>query len=181
MLAPGFRTGQRIWLAYAVCSYSVSLVLVAMMVAGFALAARQGTLTIDAAVLGWALIYMPITQLSTNVLAFRMHLDRRLPLWRQTAGLLLLEILARLLITPLMLYQHTLFVLGILFGSSVRWTSPPRDPEDGISWPLAARVFWAPTLISAVWIPLAFQFAPASLLFSGTILFPGCSPYPSPS
>ena len=172
VLAPGFRTGQRIWLAYAVCSYSVSLVLVAMMVAGFALAARQGTLTIDAAVLGWALIYMPITQLSTNVLAFRMHLDRRLPLWRQTAGLLLLEILARLLITPLMLYQHTLFVLGILFGSSVRWTSPPRDPEDGISWPLAARVFWAPTLISAVWIPLAFQFAPASLLFSGTILFP---------
>jgi membrane glycosyltransferase len=172
VLAPGFRTGQRIWLAYAMSSYSVSLVLVAMMVVGFALAARQATFTIDAAILGWALIYMPITQLSTNVLAFWMRLDRRLPLWRQTVALLVFEVIARLLITPLMVYQHAILVLGILLGKTVHWKSPPRDPEEGISWSLSARVFWAPTLISAVWIPLGFEFAPASLFFSGTILFP---------
>lgn len=171
VLAPGFRTGQRTWLAYAVSSYAMSLVLVAMMVVGFALASRQRAFTVDAAVLGWALVYMPITQLSTNVLAFWAHLERRSPLWRQVASLAL-EVIARLLITPLMLYQHVVFVLGILLGRSVDWTSPSRDPEDGIPWSQSARVFWAPTLISAVWIPLAFQFAPPSLLFSGTILFP---------
>jgi hypothetical protein len=31
ILTPGFRTGQRIWLGYAMSSYSISVVLVAMM------------------------------------------------------------------------------------------------------------------------------------------------------
>jgi membrane glycosyltransferase len=107
-----------------------------MMVVGFALAARQGTMTIDPAVLGWALIYMPITQLSTNVLAFWMHIDVRLSLWRRTAALFVFEILARLLITPLMLYQHSIFVLGILSGKTVHWTKelPIRSVSNSSSF-----------------------------------------------
>jgi membrane glycosyltransferase len=33
-------------------------------------------------------------------------------------------------------------------------------------------VFWVPTLLAAVWIPLAWLFAPSFLFFSGTILVP---------
>lgn len=177
VLAPGFRTGQRVWLAYAALSYGMSLALLAMMVAGFAMAVRQGNMTIDARLVVWALIYMPITQLSTNVLAFWVRRDARLPLWRQ-APALASEVFARLIVSPLMVYQHAVFVLGLLLGKTVRWTSPSRDPEDGVPWSLGARVFWAPTLAAAVWIPLALRFAPASLFFSGTILsFPGSSPF----
>lgn len=43
ILAPGFKTGQRVWLAYA-----MSLVQVAVMALGFAMAVRQGAVSIDA-------------------------------------------------------------------------------------------------------------------------------------
>jgi len=75
-------------------------------------------------------------------------------------------------ITPLLVYQHLTFVLGILVGKGVQWTSPSRDPNDGVSWGLSARVFWIPTLIAAVWIALAWELAPAFLFFSATILVP---------
>jgi membrane glycosyltransferase len=153
------------------CSYAMSLVLVAMMVLGFAMAVRQGAVPIDAIALCWALIYMPLTQLSANFLLFWLHLDWGLPLGRQVASLVA-EILARLVLTPLMVYQHATFVLGILVGKAVNWTSPSRNPADGLSWRSATRVFWGPTLIAAVWIPLAFKLAPTFLLFSGTILMP---------
>jgi membrane glycosyltransferase len=141
------------------------------MVIGFALAVRQGAVRFDAAALGWALIYMPVTQLSANFLLFFRHLNLRQPLWRQVAALVG-EILVRLLISPLMVYQHLTFVLGIVLGKAVDWASPSRNPEDGLSWALAARVFWVPTLIAALWIPLAWMIAPSFLVFAGTILFP---------
>ncbi|MEK7675915.1 MAG: glycosyltransferase family 2 protein, partial [Verrucomicrobiota bacterium] len=171
ILAPGFRAGQRVWLAYAMSSYSISLVLLAMMLIGFALAARTGASTIDPIALWWALIYMPVIQLGSKFLLFWLDLDGRLPLWRQVISLLC-DILAGLLMTPLLVYQHVTFVLGILVGKAVQWSSPSRDPNDGVSWGFAARVFWVPTLIAAVWIPLAWRAAPAFLFFSGTILLP---------
>jgi len=85
---------------------------------------------------------------------------------------LLADIVAGLVLTPLLVYQHVTFVLGILLGKAVQWASPSRDPNDGLSWRLAARVFWVPTLIAVVWIPLSWGLAPAFLFFSGTILIP---------
>jgi membrane glycosyltransferase len=171
ILAPGFRTGQRVWLAYAMCSYGVSVVLVALMLIGFALAVRQGGWTLDAAALGWALIYMPVVQFGSKLLLFFMHLDRAAGLARQAVSLLA-DVVAGLVLTPLLVYQHVTFVLGILVGTAVEWKSPSRNPGDGLDWHLAARVFWVPTLVALVWFPLALQLAPAFLFFSGTILFP---------
>jgi len=222
ILARGFKTGQKVWLAYAMSSYSISLVLVAMMLIGFALSARveqtssvpvqtvnkspveraitgatagfstsdfgptarpgpfastsdfalrTSDFSIDARTLWWALIYMPIIQLGSKILLFFMHLDRSLSLLRQTASLFF-DILCGLLFTPLLVYQHMTFVLGIILGRPVQWTSPSRNPNDAVSWRQAARVFWVPTLIAAIWIPLAWHLAPAFLFFSGTILLP---------
>ena len=171
ILAPGFKTGQRAWLGYAMTSYSVSVVLLAMMLIGFALSVRTGASTIDPIALWWALIYMPVIQLGSKFLLFWLHWDRQLPLWRQGVSLVC-DIGTGLLLTPLLVYQHITFVLGILIGKAVNWTSPSRNPNDGLSWGLAARVFWVPTVIAAVWIPLAWALAPAFLFFSGTILFP---------
>jgi membrane glycosyltransferase len=171
ILAPGFKTGQRVWLAYAMGSYTISLVILAMMLVGFALSVRSGACTIDTVTLCWALIYMPVIQLGSNFLLFWMHLDRGLTLSRQVLSLFC-DISAGLLLTPLLVYQHATFVLGILLGRAVDWKSPSRNPHDGVDWTLAARVFWVPTLVAAVWIPLAWAFAPAFLFFSGTILFP---------
>jgi membrane glycosyltransferase len=171
ILADGFKTGQRVWLGYAVLSYSMSLALLAMMLIGFALSVRQGATSIDARALWWALIYIPVMQLGSKFLLFWLHLDRRLSLSRQAVSLVC-DIVGGLLMTPLLVYQHATFVLGILLGKAVQWTSPSRNPSDGISWRFAARVFWAPTLLAAVWIPLAWMLAPAFLFFSGTILVP---------
>jgi membrane glycosyltransferase len=171
ILAPGFRTGQRIWLGYAMSSYSISVVLVAMMLVGFALAVRVGASSIDPVAIWWALIYMPVIQLGSKCLLFWLHLDPRLTLRRQAISLIC-DIVAGLLLTPLLVYQHLTFVLGILVGKGVQWTSPSRDPNDGVGWGLAARVFWIPTLIATVWIALAWEMAPAFLFFSATILVP---------
>jgi membrane glycosyltransferase len=171
ILAAGVRTGQRIWLAYAMSSYSISVVLVAMMLIGFALAARVGASSIDPAAIWWALIYMPVIQVGSKCLLFWLHLDPRLSLRRQAVSLVC-DIGAGFLLTPLLVYQHLTFVLGILVGKGVQWTSPSRDPNDGVAWGLAARVFWIPTLIAAVWIVLAWMLAPAFLFFSATILVP---------
>lgn len=149
ILVPGFKTGQRVWLGYAICSYTISLVLLAMMLTGFALAVRHGAATLDATALWGALIYMPVIQLGSKFLLFCLHLDRKLALWRQVISLVC-DIVAGLLLTPLLVYQHVTFVVGILLGRAVRWTSPSRDPNDGLSWGLAARVFWVPTLIAGV-------------------------------
>jgi membrane glycosyltransferase len=171
ILAAGVRTGQRIWLAYAMSSYSISVVLVAMMLIGFALAARVGASSIDPVAIWWALIYMPVIQVGSKCLLFWLHLDPSLSLRRQAASLVC-DIGAGFLLTPLLVYQHLTFVLGILLGKGVQWTSPSRDPNDGVSWRLAARVFWIPTLIAATWIVLAWMLAPAFLFFSATILVP---------
>jgi membrane glycosyltransferase len=171
ILADGFKTGQRVWLGYAVLSYVMSLVLLAMMLIGFALSVRQGAAAIDARALWWALVYIPVMQLGSKILLFFLHLDKRLSLSRQTVSLIC-DIGGGVLITPLLVYQHATFVLGILLGRAVQWISPSRDPKDGISWRFAGRVFWPPTLIAAVWIPLAWLLAPAFLFFSGTILVP---------
>jgi membrane glycosyltransferase len=171
ILAPGFKTGQRALLAYAMTSYTMSLVLVTMMVIGFGLAVRRGTMTIDSKALWWAFVYIPIMQFGPKFLLFWLHLDRRLPLWRQGVSLVC-DIAAGLLIIQLLVYQHARFVLGILLGRAVQWTSPSRNPNDGVSWTLAVRVFWVPTVIAAVWIPLAWALAPAFLFFSGLILVP---------
>jgi membrane glycosyltransferase len=171
ILGDGFKTGQRVWLGYAMLSYSMSLVLVALMLIGFALSARQAASSIDARALWWALIYIPVMQLGSKFLLFWLHLDRRLSWWRQGVSLFC-DIVGGLLMTPLLVYQHATFVLGILLGKAVQWTSPSRNPNDGLSWRFAVRVFWAPTLLAAVWIPLAGWLAPAFLFFSGTILVP---------
>jgi len=171
ILAPGFKTGQRVWLAYAVASYSISLVLLAMMLVGFALSVRVGASTIDATALWWALIYMPAMQLGSKFLLFWLHLDWSLSLWRQMVSLVS-DIIVGLLLTPLLLYQHMTFVLGILVGKAVQWTSPSRNPNDGITWGHAARVFWVPTLVAALWIVTAWAEAPAFLFFAGMILVP---------
>lgn len=171
ILAPGFKTGQRVWLAYAMTSYAFSLVLVGMMLTGFALFPRAGDWAFDAVTLWWALVYMPVMQLGAKTLLFFMHLDRSRSVPRQALSLLC-DILMGLLLTPLLVYQHVTFVLGILLGHPVQWTSPSRNPNDSISWALAARVFWVPTIIAACWIPAACALAPGFLFFSGTILFP---------
>lgn len=171
ILAPGFRTGQRVWLAYAMSSYSFSVVLLAMMMAGFALSVRTAQNSIDAVTLWWALLYMPVMQMGSKILLFFMNLDRSRSLLRQAVSLVC-DLGSGLILTPLLVYQHIAAVVGILAGKPIEWTSPSRNPNDELPWSLAARVFWVPTLIAACWIPLACWLAPGFLLFSGTILFP---------
>ncbi len=171
ILGDGFKAGQRVWLGYAMLSYSMSLVLLALMLIGFALSVRQEASRVDARALWWALIYIPVMQWGLKFLLFWLHLDRRLSWWRQGVSLFC-DIVGGLFMTPLLVYQHATFVLGILLGRAVEWISPSRNPNDGLDWRFAARVFWVPTLLAAVWIPLAAWLAPAFLLFSGTILVP---------
>jgi membrane glycosyltransferase len=172
ILGDGFQTGQRVWLGYAVLSYGMSLVLLAMMLIGFALSVRTGAVdSMDATALWWTIIYIPVMQLGSKFLLFWMHLDKRLSIGRQGLALFC-DIAGGLLITPLLVYQHATFVLGIVLGKAVQWTSPSRNPTDVLSWCFAARVFWIPTLIAAVWLPLAWLLAPSFLFYSGAMLVP---------
>jgi len=152
-------------------SYMQSLVLLSLMLLGFGLAVDGPASGLDTRAFVWALVYMPILQLGSKVLLLFMHWSPGLSAVRQVISFCA-DVLAGLLITPLLVYQHMTFVLGILLGKPVKWTSPSRNPNDGVSWALASRVFWVPTLVAAVWIPLAWVFAPTFLFFAGTMLVP---------
>ncbi len=171
ILAKGFRTGQRVWLGYAVMSYMQSLVLLSLMLLGFGLAVNGAQSGLDTRAFVWALIYMPILQLGSKVILLFMHWSRELSAIRQVISFCA-DVLAGLLITPLLVYQHITYVLGILLGKPVKWTSPSRNPNEGVNLALASRVFWVPTLVASVWIPLAWVFAPTFLFFAGTMLVP---------
>ncbi len=79
---------------------------------------------------------MPILQLGSKVFLLFLHRSRELSAIRQVISFCA-NVLAGLLITPLLVYQHMTFVLGILLGKPVKWTSPSRNPNDGVMSALA--------------------------------------------
>ena len=89
----------------------------------------------------------------------------------QLLGSTLLEIVASILLSPIMAIYHSRFVLSTFAGLAVRWNAQQRD-ECGVAWSEAARQFWPQTLAGVIagvglWILSPGLFAWFSPLLAG--------------
>lgn len=74
------------------------------------------------------------------------------------------------LIAPALFYLHTQFALGVMLGKMVPWVQQSRDPEAGLEWNTAVRMFWIPTLLGFLWTWAALQYTPSFMLYLAPIL-----------
>ncbi|MFC3282276.1 glucans biosynthesis glucosyltransferase MdoH [Litchfieldella rifensis] len=71
----------------------------------------------------------------------------------------LLEIVFAVLIAPIMMAFHSLFVLGVLSGYNVTWSPQVREGRT-VPWRKALRHTWAAILIGAIWAGSTYELAP---------------------
>ena len=88
-----------------------------------------------------------------------------LRLWSSCA----IEVVASVLLSPIMAIFHTRFVLGALLGKSVKWSAQQRD-ERGVTWREAFVQFAWPT-VGAVFVTAVFAWlSPGLLLWFSPLL-----------
>jgi membrane glycosyltransferase len=87
---------------------------------------------------------------------------------------LMLELLFSLLMTPITWLNHTIFIIGLVFGKKGGWTGQTRD-DHSVSIAHAFQQFWPHTLIGLGLASLLYFTHPATLwygmLFFGGLLF----------
>jgi len=172
----GARPGQRLWLFYIFIGYFMSLLVAGLMLLGSMEVCRRTPTGAGGA--GWlVLLNMYLMQLSPKALAFGRSV-RRHGLGRYGVGTFLLDTLASILLTPLMLYLHMVIVVGLLCGKARPWKSPSRDPDDEVPWTTAAKVFWPVTVVGWVWLAVLWAKAPSYLLFCGPVIVMWCLSIP---
>jgi len=70
----------------------------------------------------------------------------------------LLELFIAILIAPIMMVFHSLFILGVLSGRQVSWDAQVREGRS-IPWRSALRHTWAATLLGAIWAYATYTWA----------------------
>lgn len=70
-----------------------------------------------------------------------------------------LEIAIAVLIAPIMMAFHSLFIIGVLTGYNVTWNAQVREGRS-VPWKDAIRHTWAGTLLGAIWGLATYQMAP---------------------
>ena len=89
--------------------------------------------------------------------------------WKLLASAVL-EQLAALVITGVLITFYTRFIAALLRGSSVRWEAQPRD-DRGLSWHEAWTRLQLPTIVGVVWLGLLGFASPGLLLWCAPLLF----------
>lgn len=70
----------------------------------------------------------------------------------------LLELVIAILIAPIMMVFHSLFILSVLSGRKVSWDAQVREGRS-IPWSSAIRQTWAATLLGAIWAYATYTWA----------------------
>jgi membrane glycosyltransferase len=107
----------------------------------------------------WCLLLLTMSRQSVH----RYGGDLRL--WTSAA----IEVIASVLLSPIMAIFHTRFVLGTLLGKNVRWNAQQRD-ERGVSWSEAASQFAWPSFIACLLTSIMAWSAPGLLLWFSPLL-----------
>ncbi len=166
LFAPGITFGHRLNFAYGIFAYVASPLMLLALSLGFVRAILVGPSQASSAVL-WSFVIMLSLML---ILPRTLALARVFIQWRRwvvpekrefktLAGRVATELLSMnleltisVLTAPSLFYLHTRFILEILTGKVVSWKSQSRDPRGRLSWRDAAKVFWVPTLVGALWL-----------------------------
>nr|WP_198034543.1 glucans biosynthesis glucosyltransferase MdoH [Halomonas sp. 1513] len=112
---------------------------------------------------------MPLLALTAAMLLLPKLFGLLLALWQTPAAFggrwrlslsALLEMFHAILIAPLMMVFHTVFVLGILIGRSVGWDPQVREGRS-VAWRQAFAHTRAATLVGGAWALAMYQFTPS--------------------
>lgn len=178
---PGIKFMNRYQLALAIFMFLGSPAWIAMLVLGtlalsftpnaadFAQSGESLTLLIFA-LLMW---YLPKIAGALDVLLRKEERARFGGGWRFGLSLTL-EMLFSILMTPITWLNHTIFIVGLVFGKKAGWTAQSRD-DHTIPLRDAVRQFWPHTLLGLVLSGLLLATHPAVLpyalvFFSGLLL-----------
>ena len=82
-----------------------------------------------------------------------------------------LEMLFSLLMTPVTWLNHTIFIVGLVFGKKAGWTAQARD-DHSVPLLAALRQFWPHTLLAAGFAVALWSTHPSSLPYA-TIMLAG--------
>jgi len=87
---------------------------------------------------------------------------------------LVLEMIFSLLMTPITWFNHTIFILSLVFGKKGGWSAQTRD-DHSISVAHAAQQFWPHTILGLALFSLLYlthpETIPYAMLFFGGLLF----------
>jgi len=87
---------------------------------------------------------------------------------------LILEMIFSLLMTPITWFNHTIFILSLVFGKKGGWSAQTRD-DHSISVAHAAQQFWPHTILGLALFSLLYlthpETIPYAMLFFGGLLF----------
>ncbi len=83
---------------------------------------------------------------------------------------ILLEVVFSMILTPIRMVFHSLFVVSTLLGKSVGWGTQSRD-DRGTTWREAVRAHWWGTLIGIGWAAVVYWITPAFFWWISPITF----------
>jgi membrane glycosyltransferase len=163
------RFGHRLYFANGIMAYAAGPLLLLLVLIGFVQGLRGRIYGSDpimvASFLGFFLTLMLVPKLLGY---FSLPKDKRNPAREVLSSLI--DFALSFLIAPALFFLHTQFVLGILCGKMVPWVQQSRNPEEGLEWRTAARMFWFPTLLGIVWTWATLKFTPSFMLYLAPIL-----------
>ncbi|NNF29553.1 MAG: glucan biosynthesis glucosyltransferase H, partial [Gemmatimonadetes bacterium] len=81
----------------------------------------------------------------------------------------LLEALFAVIVAPVMMFFHCLFVASIALGRDVKWAAQERD-ETLVGWASAVQGAWLPASVGIAWSVVAWVASPAFLMWLIPIL-----------
>jgi membrane glycosyltransferase len=70
-----------------------------------------------------------------------------------------------ILLSPIMWFGHTLFLLGLMFGRAIGWIGQTRD-DHAVPWPLALSQFWPQTALGLAAVGTLALTAPAAIPYA---------------
>lgn len=164
-----FRFGHRLYFANGIMAYASGPLFLVLLTIGFIQGIRGRAYKYDS-IMAWSFLVCFLSMLLLpKVLGFYEACRQGKKPFKEFLSTLL-EIGFSLLISPILFYLHTCFVIGIFTGRSVSWGSQSRDSNQPVSWHEAAKVFWIPTVFGVIWLFAGWKWTPTFLLYLVPIL-----------
>jgi membrane glycosyltransferase len=168
LFLPGLKPVSRFQLAIALLMFLGSPAWILLLLVGSAAVARSGPAAVLRADVGWMLLlsllamwFAPKIATAVDVLA-RPELRRSFGGTARFVAGLAIETVFFLLLSPILWFCHTLFLIGLVFGRATGWTGQTRD-DHSVPLALAIRNLWPATVTGAGTLGVLALTVPAAI------------------
>lgn len=83
------------------------------------------------------------------------------------------ETVFSIMLAPVVAFRVTVFLVGLMFGKSVKWSGQQRDAHR-LSWGTAIRGLWPQTLFGATLVSMIMAVQPSVIVWAMPIVIPLC-------